>query len=261
MKSLVSMQKDGLPRITALICTLNEAANIPHILAALPPFVSEILVVDGHSTDGTVEVINSLCPQARILYQPGKGKGDALRYGIQNATGDIVVTLDADGSLDPAEMPRFIEPLLNGNDFAKGSRFLPGGGTDDMPRHRLFGNWVFTTLVNLLFGARYTDLCYGYNAFWRKALEGIEFHTDSFAVETELNINIHRAHLKIAEVPSYERARFHGQGKLRSFRDGARILKTIFGERFRRPEWLRRRKDARQTAPASSKRGGESGLP
>lgn len=223
------------PSISVLLCTLNEEKNLPHVLPRIPSFIDEILIVDGHSTDGTVEVARRLCPSARILYQPGTGKGDALRYGIEQARGEIIVVLDADGSMDPEEMPRFIEPLLEGYDFAKGSRFLPGGGTSDMPAHRRFGNWVFTTLTNLFHRCRYTDLCYGYNAFWKESFRRVKFRSNGFEVETEINIKIKKAGLKIIEVPSYELKRLSGRGKLRSLKDGWRILKTIFGELWAQP--------------------------
>lgn len=222
------------PKVSVLLCTLNEEQNLPHVLPYLPSWVDEVLIVDGHSSDRTVEVARQLRPDARIVEQPGKGKGDALRYGIQQATGDIVITLDADGSTRIEEMATFVQPLFQGYDFVKGSRFLEGGGTADMPIFRRFGNWMFTTLVNMLYRARYSDLCYGYNAFWRRAVEGITLTRTGFDVETELNIKAHKAGLRIAEVPSYEQCRIHGKGKLGSYRDGARILRTILLERLRR---------------------------
>ena len=222
------------PKVTALVCTLNEAENLPHVLPKIPSWVDEVLLVDGHSTDDTVRVATKLHPDARIVQQPGKGKGDALRYGIEQAAGDVVVMLDAAGSMDPAEMPRFIAPLLEGYDFVKGSRFMKGGGTADMERHRVFGNWVFTTLTNVFHGSRYTDLCYGYNAFWRDRFLAVGFSSDGFEVETEINIRIRKARLKVLEVPSYEASRLNGKGNLRSFHDGWRILRTIFLEVVRR---------------------------
>lgn len=112
------------PTVTALICTLNEEQNLPYTLPKIPDWVDEVLLVDGHSTDSTVEVARRLRAGVRVIYQQGKGKGDALKCGVEHARGDIIVTLDADGTTDPEEIPKFIEPLLNGYDFAKGSRFL-----------------------------------------------------------------------------------------------------------------------------------------
>ena len=149
------------PKITALICTLNEADNLPHVLPKIRPFVDEILLVDGHSIDDTVEVARNICPGIRVLSQPGRGKGDALKFGIQEASGELIVTLDADGQTDPADIPRFIKPLLNGYDFVKGSRLL-NGRPPKMRRHRWIGNRILATTANLLYGTRYTDICSGY---------------------------------------------------------------------------------------------------
>jgi hypothetical protein len=137
--------------------------------------------------------------------------------------------------MDPSEIPRFVDALTKGFDFAKGTRFLPGGGTADMSRHRIFGNWVFTQLTNLLYRTNYTDITYGYNAFWRRSVEGVKVRANGFEEVVEWNIMIRRKGLKVIEVPSYEYPRLHGEGKLHSFRDGWRILRTILKERFRRP--------------------------
>lgn len=220
------------PRITLLIFTLNEAENLPYIIPRIPPIVDEIWLVDGHSTDDTVAIAKTLRRDIHVVYQDGKGKGDAIRCGIKCATGDIIVTIDADGSMDPKEIPSFVEPLLDGYDFVKGSRFLDGAGTVDMPTHRVLGNKAFVLIVNLLFGGRFTDLCYGYNAFKREAVKGFEIASDGFEIETELNIKALKAGLRVKEVPSCEAARLNGKGNLKTFSDGWRILKTILRERF-----------------------------
>ena len=143
--------------------------------------------------------------------------------------------LDADGSTDPREIPAFVRALTDGADFAKGSRFMQGGGTADMPLHRKLGNWRFVAMVRLLFGGRYTDLCYGYNAFWSRVVPILELDGDGFEIETMMNVRALRAGLEVAEVPSFEHARVYGVGRLRTIPDGWRVLKTIFRERFRSP--------------------------
>jgi glycosyltransferase involved in cell wall biosynthesis len=232
LKNLEQKAPGDFPRISLIICTLNEETCLPHVLPRIPPFVDEIVLVDGQSTDATVDVARKVCPEIKVLCQPGKGKGDALKYGIRNAIGDIIVTLDADGSHEPEEMPRFVEPLLDGYEFAKGSRFLPGGGTHDMTWHRRLGNRAFVTLTNLLFGTSYTDLCYGYNAFWKKAIANIEFSRDGFEDEPMINVKIKKAKLKVVEVPSHEWRRIAGAGKSPWLRQGWKTLKTILRERI-----------------------------
>ncbi len=232
--SISTLEKPTTPTISVVIPTRNEAPNLRHVLPYLPATVSEVILVDGHSVDNTIAEAQRLLPSIKIIEQVGKGKGDALRTGFAACTGDIIVMLDADGSADPAEIPRFIEALLQGCDFAKGSRFLKGGGSDDITPFRRWGNTLFSTLVNVLFRTTFSDLCYGYNAFWKYCLDHVAIDCDGFEVETSLNLRTHRAKLKMVEVPSFEYARIHGQSNLRTLRDGWRVLRTIVHERARR---------------------------
>ncbi len=224
----------GWPRVSVIVPTLNEARNLPHVFAELPDDLHEVIVVDGFSTDGTPEVARSLRPDVRVVDQHERGKGDALRCGFEASTGDILVMLDADGSADPAEIPAFVRALVAGADFAKGTRFHRDGGSSDITPLRAAGNHFLSGTVNLLFGTDYSDLCYGYNAFWRHCLPAMSVDCTGFEVETLINIRIARADLKVTEVPSFERDRIHGQSNLNTFRDGGRVLKTILRERLRR---------------------------
>jgi glycosyltransferase involved in cell wall biosynthesis len=218
-------------RVSVVIPTLNEEENLPHVFARLPAGLHELIVVDGHSTDQTVAVARQLRPDARIVIQTGRGKGNALAAGFAACTGDIVVMLDADGSTDAAEIPRFVAALCNGADFVKGSRFAQGGASSDITRVRRLGNRVLNAMVNSLYGTSYTDLCYGYNAFWTRCLPYMHVDCDGFEVETLINVRIAKAGLVVHEVPSYERNRIHGASNLSALRDGGRVLRTIACER------------------------------
>jgi glycosyltransferase involved in cell wall biosynthesis len=218
------------PRISVVIPARNEAQNLHHVLPFIPSIVSEIILVDGNSTDDTIAVAQQLLPSIRIIKQIGKGKGDALRVGFAACRGDIIVMLDADGSADPKEISSFVGALIAGKDFAKGSRFIKGGGSHDITFMRRLGNFGLSKLVNTLFLTGFSDLCYGYNAFWKHCLDHIEIDCDGFEVETLINLRIHKANLKIVEVASFEYSRIYGESNLHAFRDGWRVLKTIMRE-------------------------------
>jgi glycosyltransferase involved in cell wall biosynthesis len=165
-----------------------------------------------------------------VLLVRERGKGVALRAGFRAATGDVVVAMDADGSTDPVEIPAFVGMLVAGADVALGSRFAVGGGTDDMDRLRAVGNWMLTRFVRFAFRARYSDLCYGFFAFWRDVLPDLDGSFVGFEVETVVHIRALKAGLRVAEVPSYEARRLSGQSNLRTFPDGFRILRAIIAE-------------------------------
>jgi glycosyltransferase involved in cell wall biosynthesis len=225
--------EDVSPRVSVVIPALNEARNIAHVLATLPAAVYEVVLVDGGSTDGTVDVARSVMPSIRVVRQPGRGKGDALVAGMDACQGDAIVLLDADGSTDGREIPRFVDALVEGADLAKGSRFLNGGGSADLTPMRLVGALFFCAMVNLLFRTSYSDLCYGFNAGWKRSFEKVSLDCDGFEVETVLGIRAARGGLRVVEVPSYEQARLHGRSNLHPFRDGMRVLRAILRERFR----------------------------
>jgi len=245
------------PRVSVIIPTLNEARNLPYVAERLTG-VEQIIVVDGLSLDNTIPVASSLWPEARIVRQTRRGKGNALACGFAAVTGDIVVMLDADGSTDPAEIPAFVAALRAGADFAKGSRFCPGGGSNDITLLRRLGNEVLNTIVNVLYGTRYTDLCYGYNAFWAYCLPVIGLESghagprvwgDGFEVETLINVRVAGAGLRIIEVPSFEHRRIHGVSNLNAVSDGLRVLRTIARERRRFLAIRAKRGEASATDP------------
>src|SRR4051794_7527754 len=221
--------------VSVLIPCLNEAENLQYVLPQIPEWVHEVVLIDDHCTDDTVAVARRLMPSIVIAqnHRPG-GKGNALRTGMEVATGDILVQVDADGSEDPAEIHAFVGALLTGADYAKGSRFIQGGGTSDMPALRKWGNWALTGLARILFrGTKFTDLCYGYNAYW-KNVAPLLLDARGFEIETVMNLRAVRAGLRISEVPSFEAERIHGEGKLDTFPDGWRVLRAIVRERLSR---------------------------
>ena len=234
-----------MPSVSVVVPALNEARNIPYVFSRIPADVYEVILVDGFSVDGTVEIASQVRPDVRVVAQTRKGKGNALACGFAAATGDIIAAVDADGSADPGEIPRFVAALLDGAHFAKGTRFVEGGGSSDITRLRSFGNYALTNFFNVCYGRNYSDLCYGFNVFWRRYVPvlGLDATSplqpdgdgglwgDGFEVETLIHVRVAKAGLVVAEVPSFEHARLHGVSNLNAFRDGRRVLQTILAER------------------------------
>jgi glycosyltransferase involved in cell wall biosynthesis len=232
------------PTVSVVVPALNEERNLPYVFGRIPVDVDEVILVDGGSVDRTVEVARELYPDVTVVHQTRTGKGNALACGFTASSGDIIAMIDADGSTDPAELPRFVDALLDGADFAKGSRFRAGGDSHDSTRLRRLGNRGVDGVVNSLFGTRFTDLCYGYNAFWRRVLpyldlplldlpgrpDGGKLWGDGFEIETLINIRVAAHELRITEVPSIEAARLHGASNLNAVTDGSRVLRTILAE-------------------------------
>jgi glycosyltransferase involved in cell wall biosynthesis len=248
------------PRVSIVVPALNEARNLSHVFAQMPRDVHELILVDGHSVDDTVRVARELRPDVRVVVQTRTGKGNALACGFAAATGDIIVMIDADGSTDPGEIPQFVKALVDGADFAKGTRFARGGGSHDITRLRSLGNRALSNLVNMCYGTQYTDLCYGFNVFWRRITPvlgldatssppdgGGPLWGDGFEVETLINVRVASAGLVVTEVPSFEHPRIHGASNLNAFRDGLRVLRTILYERVT----SRRPRVARATLPCT----------
>lgn len=221
-----------LPSVSLVIPTLNESSNLRHVLPLVPEWVTEVVIVDGHSTDDTVATALELRPDARIVMATERGKGAALIAGFHAAESDIIAAIDADGSMNPLELHAYVSQLMAGADMVKGSRFMKGGGTTDMEFHRKLGNWGLMAVVNVLFRGSYSDLCYGYFAFWSEALDVLDPDVPGFEIETLINVRALKGGLNVTEVPSFEADRINGTSNLNAVRDGLRILRTIFIERF-----------------------------
>jgi hypothetical protein len=215
-----------------LIPTLNEEHNIAWVLEHLPSIVDEVILADGHSMDRTIAVARSVRPDVKVVTQHFRGKGDAVRVGLAAASADLIVMIDADGSMHPSEIDRFVTPLINGYDFVKGSRFLAGGGSRDLTWLRRLGNQALVRMTNAMFLVRFTDLCYGFCSFRRDCLPSLDLTAHGFEIETELVVHALKANLRIAEVPSIELPRRRGTSNLHTFRDGQLVLRTLVRERL-----------------------------
>lgn len=221
--------------VTLVIPAKNEAMNIATVLARIPDVVDEVVLVDANSTDETVALACSLRPDIVVVYDDEPGKGAALRTGFRAATSDYIVIIDADGSMNPQEIVRYVSLLASGYDLVKGSRFMSGGGSTDITIIRALGNRGFVMLSNLMFRRRFTDLCYGYLAFDRHRMQALGLTSTGFEIEAEIIAKSAMNGFRITEVPTFETPRLNGVSNLHALRDGIRILRTLFRERWNGP--------------------------
>jgi glycosyltransferase involved in cell wall biosynthesis len=214
--------------VTVLVAAYNEAPVIGTVvreaLRAVP--AAEVLVVDDGSTDGTDRVAADA--GARVLrLGTNAGKGAAVRRGLPEARGDVIVLIDGDGQDDPAEIPLLVEALHPDVDLVVGSRFIgrfePGAIT---PVNR-WGNRFLTSVINRLFGARLTDTQAGFKAFRAETLRRVNLSAHRFDIEVDLLLGVLRGGGRVVEVPVRRSARQHGASRLNSLRDGLRILRRI----------------------------------
>jgi len=205
------MERKNL-KITAIIPTKNEEMMIGEIIDGVQPYVDEVLVVDGHSYDRTRET--ALNKDAQVFLDNGKGKGDALRVGIDKAKGDILVFIDADGSHDPNDIPKLIQPIINGKaDMVVGSRGR--GGSDELHGDvekffRMIGSDIICLIINYRWGVRLTDSQNGFRAIRKTTAKNLNLKENITTIEQEMTMKCLKKGYKISEVPTHEYARRYG---------------------------------------------------
>jgi glycosyltransferase involved in cell wall biosynthesis len=219
--------------VSLVIPAKNEARNLATVLEHVPDAICEVILVDGLSSDVTEAMAAACNPDVRIIKERSPGKGNALRAGFAAAQGDIIVAMDADGSMSPGEIPNLLYYLAHGFDFVKGSRFMVGGGSLDITPVRRVGNRALVGLANHLYRTQLTDLCYGLFAFRRQFLDHLDLRSTGFEIETEITARAVLMGLRVTEAPSMELPRRSGASNLHTFRDGVRVLRTLFREQAR----------------------------
>lgn len=231
--------RPACPRVSVVVPAGGRAAHAREILPYLVGFFEVIVVVTGDDAE-TARAAREALPSARIVHQTRTGRGNALACGFAQANGDVIVTFDIDGSADPHEIPRLAQALADGADLAKGSRFCAGGGSQDITAIRALGHYALNLLASALTGTRLRDLCHGFNALWADQLPLLGLpgpaaaepqFGDGLEVGAMIASRFALAKAVIIEVPCYEHNRSHGQGNLRAFCGGLRVLRTVLRDR------------------------------
>lgn len=222
-------------KVSIVAVCLNEAKSILRILDNIPEdLVDEILVIDGHSTDGTFELVKNAGYD--IILQEGKGRGNAFKTGFKNVSGDLVVMLSTDGNERPGDIKKLIDKANEGYDMVIATRF-GFGRSEDVTPIRNIGNYLFTELCNLVSGLNATDSMNGFRILTKEAIKKMNIESNRFDIEGEITIKAGKLKLKVAEIPTIEDERDHSDSKLRTFKDGGIILKRIIKEALRKPPY------------------------
>ncbi len=216
---------------TLLLPTLDEIEAVRVIVPQLRrEWVDEIIVVDGGSTDGTVEYLRAA--GLRVHRQTLRGYGEGLLEAMHLAKGDIVVEFNPDGNSLPEDIPRIIAKVKEGYDLVIGSRYRDGARSDDDDRLTAFGNWMFTRIVNILFRTSYTDVLVGFRAYRRQAALALALDAPGLSWPCQSSTRFARAGLRVTEIPAHEPARIGGKRKMMPLRTGWQITLLILRDFF-----------------------------
>lgn len=220
-------------RSTLVVPVLNEIEAVQIIMPQIDPaWVDEILVIDGGSTDGTVEWLQQ---QGYTVHsQNGRGFGTGMLLGMRLASGDIIVEFTPDGNALPEIIPTLVAAIESGFDLVIASRYLENAKSEDDDVVTRFGNWMFTTIVNVLFGSRYTDSLVGFRAFRKSAALGLDMNAKGLSWPCQSSIRFAEDEFRVTEIPGDEPKRIGGERKMRPIKTGWEILTLIFREYFRR---------------------------
>ncbi len=216
--------------VTLIAATLNELEAARIVLPKIDrTYVDEIIVVDGGSTDGTVEFCKA---QGYTVYiQKERGYGSAMREAAALAKGELIIEFPPDGNSMPEKIPDVIRKLEEGYDLVIASRYAPGARSDDDDFLTAIGNWGFTFVTNILFMSSYTDVLVGFRGYRKSAYQQLDMTATGLDWSIQMPIQFRKKRLRVADIPAIEPARIGGVRKMRPFRTGWQILKTLIKER------------------------------
>lgn len=221
-------------KTTLFVPTLNEIDGMKAIMPRVKKqWVDEILVLDGSSTDGTVEYAKS--QGYRVVMQKSKGITNAYREALKIAKGNYIIAFSPDGNSVPEVIPQLVRKIKEGYDMVIASRYMRGAKSDDDDSVTAFGNWMFTKIINICFGGNYTDTLVMFRVFKKGIVKKLHIDVPRAGLEPILSIRCAKLKLKVAEIPASEPKRIGGARKMNPLLNGLDILRLIFSELTHQP--------------------------
>lgn len=218
-------------KVTLIIFSWNEIDGMKAIMPRIKKeWYDQMIIVDGGSTDGTIEYAKE--NGYPIFVQKEKGAGAAFKEAMERATGDIIIPFSPDGNSVPEKIPELTAKLKEGYDIVIASRYLKGAKSYDDDFVTTFGNWFFTRLMNLMFGSKITDVFVMFRAYKKSSLDALNINTNDCSWGSLILIRATKKKLKIAEIPADEPARIGGKRKMSPLGNGSRELRAFFKEFF-----------------------------
>jgi glycosyltransferase involved in cell wall biosynthesis len=211
-----------MKNLTLIVPAKNEGESLPKVLEEIKDFESKIIIILESSDTVTINAAKNF--DCKIIHQTDKGYGNALIEGINDVETEYLCIFNADGSFDPKYLSEMLKTCRKGLDFVFASRYMSGGGSDDDTLITKIGNFIFSTIGNIFFSLKLTDILYTYLLGKTKSFKKLNLKAKDFCLCVEMPIKAKRNKMNFIDMPSYERKRIAGKKKVSEFKDGLKIL-------------------------------------
>jgi len=217
--------------LTLIIPAKNEEDSLPQVLEEIKNYECDKIVILEESDLQTIDSIKNF--NCKLIYQTGRGYGNALIEGLNNVKTEYTCIFNADGSFNPKYLKDMLDLCKDNRDFVFASRYMNGGGSDDDTLLTKIGNFIFSTIGNIFFSLKLSDILYTYLIGKTESFKKLDLKSNDFCLCVEMPIKAKRLKMNIIDTPSYERKRIAGEKKVSEFKDGLKILSYMIKSFFK----------------------------
>ena len=220
-----------MKNLTLIIPAKNEEDSLPQVLEEIKNYDCDKIVILEESDLKTIDSIKNF--NCKLIYQTGRGYGNALIEGLNNVKTEYTCIFNADGSFNPKYLKDMLDLCKDNRDFVFASRYMNGGGSDDDTLLTKIGNFIFSTIGNIFFSLKLSDILYTYLIGKTESFKKLDLKSNDFCLCVEMPIKAKRLRMNIIDTPSYERKRIAGEKKVSEFKDGLKILSYMIKSFFK----------------------------